>query len=294
MTVSSVQALVEAELAGQTSFRTWRKAPTQATAASYWSDLSMSPGNPSPNYYAAAPNISVALARSTDGGIDHGGDVSPAVKHLTEFCVMGITPATLVPLPLVLCDYLLYYPFLDMSTTDWQELTNNVALPRYADGAGVQMIAVIVAPTLGSGNPRFQVRYTNSAGVSGRETVWFSTGIQTVNGTLITTGSPIINTGTPTVGPFLPLAPGDKGVRSIEAVNFIDADVGLISLVLVKPLATIQLRGIDAPVEKRFLMDNGGVCPVIEDDAYLNLLCSTSGGTVAAGSLHGYIKTVWN
>lgn len=292
MTINNVKTLVEAELAGYSQFSTWRKAPTQTTAATYWFDLAMSPGNPSPNYYASAPNVSVALSRSENGGLNHGGNVSPSKKFLTEFCALGTTPATVVPLPMMLCDYLMYYPFVDMSVMDFQDLDNQATITRYTDGEGVQIMAVVVAPPLGSGNPRFQVRYTNSDGVTDRLTRWVATGTQTVNGTIISSGSPITNTNVSTVGPFLPLEPGDKGVRSIEQVNFIDVDVGLVTFVLVKPLASFQLREITAAVETNFLMHKG-VLPQIEDDAYLNLICCPA-GTLAAGQIHGYLKTVWS
>ena len=75
MALNSVKAFVDAELAGQTAFATWRKTPTQTTGSGIWFDLSMSPGNPVPNYYAASPNIAIALSQSTDGGIFYGGNV---------------------------------------------------------------------------------------------------------------------------------------------------------------------------------------------------------------------------
>lgn len=42
--------------------------------------------------------------------------------------------ATGLPLPLLLCDFLLYYPSVDDSVTDPQILDNTITLPRYTDG----------------------------------------------------------------------------------------------------------------------------------------------------------------
>lgn len=82
MTIQNTQQLVEAELAGKSQFFTFRKQPNQTTANGIWFDLSLSPGNPVPNYYAAAPNVAIALAQSTDGGIYHGGAVAPESKFV--------------------------------------------------------------------------------------------------------------------------------------------------------------------------------------------------------------------
>jgi hypothetical protein len=137
------------ETSGRSRLFSWRKVPTQTTALGIWFDLSMSPGNPVPNYYAAAPLVSKRLAQSTDGGIFHGSAVSPMVKHLTKLTAITVT-TTAVPLPMILLDYLLYYPFIDMSVFgEAQPMTQGETLPRYPTGAGVQMMAVEVAAQIG-------------------------------------------------------------------------------------------------------------------------------------------------
>lgn len=288
MSLNSIQQAVDAELAGQTCFATWRKTPTQTTGAGIWFDLSMSPGNPVPNYYAASPGIAVALAQSTDGGLYHGANVGQlgASKYLKSLTALTTT-ATAVPLPLLLCDYLMYYPFVDMSVTDYQPLTTGITLPRYPTGAGVQIMAVEVAGQSGTGNPQFQVRYTNQDGVAGQLTRAVACNTQVVNGTLINTARATAAAN----GPFLPLAPGDTGVRLIEGVTFYTADIGLIALVLVKPVAAHQIRTIDAPAERNYLQDFAAM-PAIADDAYLNLICCPQ-GTLSAAPIHGTIQTIW-
>ena len=116
---ANVRAIVDAEGGGFGKLASWRKQPTQATGAGFWFDLSMSPGNPVPNYYIGTPNIFVPLKRSTDGGLDHGGSVSPKKKMLRQFTALTPTAAA-TPLPIVLCDYLGHYPFIDESVTDEQ------------------------------------------------------------------------------------------------------------------------------------------------------------------------------
>lgn len=282
----NVQALADAELAGKSTYATWRKSPSQVTTAGVWFDLSMSPGNPVPQYYAATPLVAKTLTQSTDGGIFHGGNVSPATKHLKRLTALTTT-ATALPMPLLLCDYLLFYPFIDEGTTDAQALDNTTTLPRYTDGEGVQIMAISVAGR--TGGQTFNVTYTNQAGVAGRTTQTVIQNTAAANGNIVTSQQ----ANNAARGPFIPLQAGDTGVRSIESVQMVSGvDVGLFALVLVKPLAQAMIRGIDAPVEVNYFTDFGQL-PVIQDDAYLNFLCCPQ-GTLAATAIHGDITTVWS
>lgn len=283
---ANVKAVADAELDGKSTYATWRKSPSQVSSAGVWFDLSMSPGNPVPQYYAASPGAAKALAQSTDGGIFHGGNVSPATKHLKRFTALTLT-ATALPMPLMLCDYLLFYPFIDEGTTDEQLLDNTVTLPRHTDGAGVQIMAVSVAGR--TGGQTFRVTYTNQDGVAGQVSRTVTQTTAAANGNVVTTDRAVLNCS----GPFIPLAAGDTGVRSIESVQMISGpDVGLFALVLVKPVAQAMIRGIDAPVEVNYLTDFAQL-PVIADDAYLNLIACPL-GTLAATAIHGDITTVWS
>lgn len=289
MAFKSFKSIVEAEQAGQTFFSAWRKVPSQVTNAGIWFDLSMSPGNPVPNYYASTPNVAISLAQSKDGGIPHGSDVkalgfSKCLKSLTTMS----NSASAAPMSFILCDYLMYYPFVDMSITDPQPMTTSIALPRYPSGAGVQIMAVEVAGQSGVGNPQFQIQYTNQNGVTGRLTQVVTCNTQTVNGTIISTATATARSS----GPFLPLAPGDTGVRKIESVQFLSADTGLISFVLVQPIENSSIRAIDAPVERIPVTDFSDL-PLIVDDAYLNLICLPN-GNLSGVSVLGTIETFWS
>jgi hypothetical protein len=252
----------------------------------------MSPGNPVPNYYAAAPNVAIRLAQSTDGGIPHGSNVGAGrTKYLKSFTVMSVT-ASGVPMSYILLDYLLFYPFVDMSITDYQVFDNTVSLSRHTNGVGVQIMAVEVAGQSGIGNPQFFVTYTNSDGVSGRTTRAVASNTQLVNGTIINSQpTQVVGTQAAT-GPFIPLQEGDKGVRRIDGITFLTPDVGLISMVLVNPVENIAQRGIDAPTE-RIPMTDFVDMPIIEEDAYLNVICCPN-ASLSAVPLMGTIETIWN
>jgi hypothetical protein len=281
----NVRELVDSEyVLGNKSFFTFRKVPSQTTALGIWTDLSMAPGNPLPQYYAASPLIAKELSKSEDGGLNHGGNVSPLKKVIRKLLIMTQTAAA-VPCNLILCDYLLFYPFIDEGTTDSQTLDNTATLPRYVDGEGTQVMAIAVAPHVGGQS--FFFNYTNSQGVSNRTSKTVVINTTNTNGTIITTSTNTLNCN----GPFIPLQDGDTGVRSIESVTMLGVDIGLFTLVLVKPLATLTIRGIDAPVEVDYFKDFASL-PEIQDDAYLNFIASP-GGNMSGAAIQGYIETSW-
>jgi hypothetical protein len=283
---NSVRSLVDAEVnEGNFKLSSFRKAPVQVTTQGLWFDLSMSPGNPAPQYYAASPLTSVQMKYSSDGGLFHG-PAATGSKHLRELCLTS-TSATGLPAPFILCDYLMFYPFIDEGTTDEQALTNSVTLPRYTDGKGVQVMAVSVAGR--TGGQTFRFTYTNSDGLAGRISQTVLQNTATAIGTIVTSN----NATNGACGPFIGLQSGDSGVRSIESVQMISGpDVGLFTLVLVKPLETYQMYEQTAPAEKDSFRDQFEA-PRIYDDAYLNFLCMPN-GSLSGVAFNGYFKTVWS
>lgn len=284
MGFGSYKALVDAiDADGKRRIFSYRKTPAQATTSGIWTDLSMSPGNPVPNYYASTPLLAATL--NGGEGFFHGSAVTPSTKHLKEFLIYS-NSATGLPASFMLCDYLLYYPFIDQGSTDIQTLDNSVTLPRYTTGAGVQCIAVLVAAQ--SGGQSFNISYTNQDGTAGRTSGTVICNTATSSGTLVNTQT----ANALQAGPFIPLQGTDTGIRSIESLTMLGADVGLITLVLVKPLASFILRGVDAAVEVDFMKDRPSM-PQIVDGAYLNLLALPT-GSLSGVSLFGTLTTVWS
>lgn len=285
---NNLKELVDAEITyGRSRLYSWRKSPSQVTTAGIWFDLALSPGNPVPKFwFDATPLIAKQIAQSTDGGLYHGANVSPYTKYLRTTMAMTTT-STALPMTMVLCDYLLYYPTIDESTTDEQLMDNTTTLPRYTDGDGVQMIAVNLAGAVGG--VTFTVNYTNSDGTAGRITPPIRINAYAAIGNIISADGAAVDT----AAPFLPLQSGDTGVRSVESVTMITPDVGLFAIILVKPLAQTQIRGIDAPVERDYFLETGLNLIEIKDDAYLNWVCQPN-GALNATAIHGYIKTIYN
>lgn len=284
--IASVAQMTRAAEGGQRRAYQWRKTPSQATTAGLWFDVSMSPGNPPPKYwFDAPPGIARVVSQSADGGLWHGPAVSPAKKYLRRITAQA-SVGTALPLTLIVCDFLLYYPSIDDSVTDVQPLDNTVTLPRWADGAGVQILPVSIAAR--TGGQKFTVSYTNSAGVAGRTSVGTTQNSTAATGTIVSSATATADA----ANPFLPLQSGDSGVRSIESVKMLGADIGLFSLILVKPLATTLVREPGAAVEKDFFIV-GGSLPLIVDDAFLGFVALPQ-GSLAATVLTGDIHVVWD
>ena len=275
---------------GRSFYNTWRKTFTQATSAGYWFDVSMSPGNPAPNYYIGAEKEFTPLSQALKGGIPHPLPNADDKVYLQKLLVLA-TSAGAYPLPMILLDYLGFYSFLPEDEVGEFELLTNVDIPRIGDGSGVQVMPVVIAGHQGTAT-YLKVKYTNQDGVSGRETKIAQFGAQTVNGTLLCT-SPINTSGTPR-GPFLTLQAGDTGIQRLESYTVAGTtDVGLLALVLVRPIASIALREARSPTEVDYLLNNT-MLPLLPDDGYLNFICLPAGnitGSTLIGEISGINTT---
>jgi hypothetical protein len=265
---------------GKNWYSTFRKVPAIASTQGIWMDLSMAPGSPRPNYYTSEQYISAILPSRY--GLFHGMNVGGKYLHKL---MIGCQNAGVAPATFILCDYLMYYPLIDMDDTSEQILTNSISLPRYSDGLGVK--AFLVATNPFAGGAQFQIKYTNSDGVSDRFSAIITSNSTTNISTIVHSGAASTSR-----GPFIPLQLGDKGIRSVESVQFQAPNGGLATLVLCKPLATLVLREITAVSETDFVFELPSL-PKIEDGAYLNFLMLPN-GSVAAQQIFGEISTIWN
>lgn len=278
----SIDAYADAQLGGAFTIASYRKSPTQATTAGNWMDMSMAAGSPVPNYYAATPLVAARL--EPQNGIYHGPPVSPARKFIHSVSAVP-NSANAAPSTWYLCDYVLFYPFIDMDAVGEEQIMDNtVALDRYTDGDGLRMMMVNVAPTLGGG--QFTVNYVNQDGVTKTTPNHFcsaATNIATITATTGAAGG---------FAPFLNLDPGDTGVRSVNSVTFSVANGGLSALVLMKPLRTVRIREANTATEVRSIAGAPDV-PQILDGAYLNWIGNTPTGSLATTIFAGLLETTW-
>lgn len=284
MSLTSYKKLYdEAVTEGKTATYGWRKTPNLVTTQGIFFDLSMSGGMPAPQYYAATPLTATVMSFSSDRGIFHGYDVSPDTKYLAV--TANMTASAITPINMYLLDYLMYYPFIDEGTTDPQDLDNTNVLTRYTDGKGVQVMAVSQGSR--TGGQSFYITYTNQDGVAGRISKTVIENTAAANGHIVS--SSLATNGQS--GAFITLQEGDTGVRSIEQVTMLGVDVGLFALVLVKPLATTQIRENTAAYEKNYFLQ-GTFPPEIKTNAYLNWICIPN-GSLSGAVIFGDLTNVW-
>lgn len=240
--------------------------PNQTTAG-YFTDASMSAGTPKYNAYAGSALTATQMVGAGNTGIFCGAHESGKTKRLVRWnAYFGQVPAAAN-----LLDYLMFYPLVDGDDTDVQVMDNSVSLPRYASGEGVRAMLVSFAPMTAAAV--VTVSYTNSDGVSGRTSsgavVPAALGGIVVSAAVPANGVPVATSNVCT--PFLPLASGDKGMRSIESIQLSSAAGGFMTLVLVKPLARLTVLETGVMAEKMFGVDTT-VFPEILSGAYLNIV----------------------
>ena len=280
---------------------TYRKAlSASATVAGQYFDYSYAGGNPIPNYYAASPLEAATL----DGA---KGIIVPRMaagfkQYLHRWTAMtaaaSATSTTNQNQELVLLDYLLFYPFVDMDAAgEDQVMAQTQALPRYTSGVGVQMMVVAQSPTVGGG--RFTITYTASDDAQYTTESMFCGAAQSA-GALVQA-----NLGTGGLAPFVPLNAGVRGVKRVESVNFSVANGGLCAVVLVKPIwqtwlreesrrttsGTIESFGDAAEVE---CFRTQGSIVEIQDGAFLGIIGRGTAGSLASSVLVGTIETIWS
>jgi len=259
-------------------------------AAGQWGDLSMGAGTPKFNAYVGAQWDATALVNTNNAalwmpnvGATASSDVS---KVITQVGIQTNQGTQNPPNTWCLADYLLFYPLIDGDNADPQDMTNPVTLPRYTDGVGVRAFLVTTSPMTGNG--AMSISYTNAAGVSGR-TVTAGVASSSNLGAVANRASTTI--GANTAGPFLPLAGGDTGIRSVESVTMTVTTGGFVALVLCRPLAWITTREVNTWTECDTLLQ-GGRLPRVYDGAFLQFLFNTS-GTGNPATVRGCVTTAW-
>lgn len=250
--------------------------PAHATAG-YFIDLNQSSGTPKYNPFAGSELTATPLIGQGNGGIYPGNFVSGSSKHLLRWQMLAV--AASIPNYVYLNDYLSFYPLIDCDNVDQQDMVNIDPLPRYVDGDGVRIVLIVTAPMALTAS--LTITYTNSDGVSGRTATanvipGLAIGVcATASGSA---GASNVAT------PFWPLASGDKGVRSIESVQFAAGAGGFITACLVKPLAQMTILETNIPTEKNYGFEHQNP-PEIKEGAYLNLLIQS--GSTTTGNYRG-------
>ncbi len=281
---------------GQTWRADWNKnfLPTTAGAAGEWFSLIRGAGNPTAdtvmNTGVTYSTVGVSFSTAGLAGVYTGGDVgTSATKHIVNVSAFSAA-ATSCPAVLMAIDVLGYVRCEKTTVTATISIAT-ASLPRYGDGAGVQaFIYNNNAVAMGAATPTLQLRYTNSAGVTGRLTPTTLPTCKTAgaNGLILYSG-----TGAGKYGPFMPLQTGDAGIRFIEAIQQSVSYVsGEYTIVLCRPLYTIPLTTIGVAGE-RDLMNQVPSLPRVYDGANIQFLLYNGVNTPTNTAYYGHIDFAW-
>lgn len=224
-------------------------------------------------------------------GMYHGGDVSTAVKSVVNASAFSAAVTT-APCVMMLYDMLACYTVSSVTTTGAQSFTGQTAWPRYASGAGVRAF-LIPSIVMGAGTPTVQLSYTNTASTSGRLTP-ATPSLPVINTTSPVGAIPYTGTGVGKVGPFLPLAAGDAGIKSVQSINFSATMVsGCMNLVICRPLAFLPITTVGVASERDFLNMLPSL-PVVQDGAVLHWAMYAGAATPINSAFFGHVDFVWN
>lgn len=292
MAWTSVDDMISEITSGKFTRIDWNKITGAAAyTAGRWYDLSALGGTPIANAWAGTALAWTACDESTGNGTQifgmrHGGDVSPDSKRLLNGSVISAV-ATAVPSQLMLVDMCGYYPGINMNSSTSQTLTGTPSL-RYTNGVGVRA-ALVVTSTTGATAHNLSMSYTDQDGNTG------NTLPVTVSCTASAITPHITHSGTAAnnYGPFLPLASGDTGIRSVQSVQLSAASLaGTAALVLYKPIMTIPLTTASVASERDF-MNQIPSLPEIKDDACLTWLYFAGAATAASTNIYGSLEMGW-
>lgn len=262
-----------------------------AFTASRWYDLSRGhrsgPNNTFPGTALTWQTCNESAGNGTETfGILHGGDKSPASKHVINAGAVGGV-ATAVGF-LLLIDMQGYWPGIALNSSSSQSLSGTPSL-RYTNGEGCRLYLVTnTAPT--TGTPNVSISYTNTGGTPG----------QSLGATVSLTASAIqqhiLHTGTAAgnYGPFLPLAAGDTGVANVASVQLSAAmgGSGNAALVLARPILSIPLTVGSVMVDRDLLTGTPGL-PSIKDGACLTWLYYSTAAATGGSTFFGYLDFAW-
>jgi len=275
----------------------WNKnvLPTTTQAAGLWYDLSCGAGNPgSDAAYGGGTNKafqSLDDTSTTSPGIPHGGDVSAETKHIINASAFSAA-ATTMPAVFMLVDRLGFYPIRTVTTTGDQALDNTVVFPtgRHTNGAGLRAYVVCssgaATTAMGAATPNIRMTYTNQAGTAGQLTP----SVLPVGTTAAPKGNIVYSgTGAGKYGPFMPLAAGDSGIRSVQQFNLSASYLsGVLNLVICRPLLTLPMTTIGVAAE-RDLLNQVPSLPRVFDGANLSWLMYAGAATPVNSAFYGHL-----
>lgn len=293
-----VAAWADSEEDGRSWLSFFRKVPpSAATIAGQWFDYSTAAGVPIPNYYASSPLIAQRL-EAREGIYIPEQNTSRWLKRVFVMsAAASVTGTSNQNQQLMLLDYLLYVPFIDLDAAgEEQVFDTTVGLDRYTDGVGVQMMLVTQAPTAGGGS--YTIKYIDADDVEQTTQLVYCPAAQPSGALCSAVGAAA------GVSPFVPLNANVRGVKRPVSLTVNVANGGLAAIVLVKPIEMAYAREecrrpTSSPTEsygdayelERIRQRAGSVR--IAPNAFLGWIGRGVAGSLASAPLVGMIESFW-
>jgi len=266
----------------------YQKTTAVAGVAGTWTDLGTATGSVPVSTYAGTSLTFVSTDDTWSEGVTyHGGNVSTATKH---FLTAGasVLAAAGAPWILMCVDQVGYVPITSTDVTAAGSKTVTMTAlnsgSRWPDGKGLRAyFSCEVAPTAGGPNITAFV-YTDQDGNTAQSmTTTVGTTATPVTGQIIHSGNAATR-----YAPFLPLLPGEYGIRDIESFTFTAGTLytgsGSLVLHLVRPLWQIPIPASGVFTERDFVNQLPSM-PKIPDGACLRFLLFQTGATTNTSPL---------
>lgn len=179
--------------------------------------------------------------------------------------------------------------FIDITSAGTGTHTINNLLPRYTNGYGVRAF-LTPSTVMGAATPNIRITYTDDQNNTGNLT---PATLPIGNTAAAVTSIVYSGTGSGKFGPFMPLAIGDNGIRSVEQFNLSASYLsGVLNLVLAKPIITLPLTTIGVACERDFVNMLPSM-PRIYDGACLAWLMYPAAATPINSAFYGNLDFGW-
>jgi hypothetical protein len=266
------------------------KTPSTAPVANNWYDLWPVTGNPTAGSITNSANTATNYSDATAGSMNKRGNVSTDQMHLLSFLAVANANTPI----LQLYDRVLCYDQNAYTAGSSQALTNTNTAARYNTGAPGLLPWICTGGTVQGSTAANLTVFTyadqsNNAGhtMPTTPTVTFIPSAAAATSTL---GArmivPITSGQTVTWGPYVPLANGDSGSRSITNYTTSAANTGSWSIVLSHPLADMSIpnAGIPSQTDRVFQISE---LERVFDGACLSLAMFTPAATAITTFMGG-------
>ena len=278
--ISTYNDIIAARASGGRDFAFTKASMT--TTTSVWASMFGAGGLPGAGSYTAIPGGAV-LTRASAGAMS-GFIANPASNTRAYLLTFGYTSSQTLNMAM-LADALVGAGSIDANSALLQTV-NTTALTRYTGtAAACNLLTFEVTTQLGASPANITATYTNEAGAGSHTTAAVALTASAIVGRL----QPVAT------GPFIALANGDYGVRSVENVQLSGAmGSGVLAAVIYRPLSF--LPGINANVymERDSTTQIDGITELAKDSSNvigcLTMFIHTN--TTTSGIVTGFVRSV--